>query len=100
MRAVQALIAIALALDPCASFAGPRSAAARAEFQRLHPCPDTGAKRGACPGWQVDHIVPLKCNGLDAPGNMQWLTVHDHKLKTKREAHWCRKKARPAHPGI
>ena len=57
----------------------------------MHPCPATGMQRGACPGWQVDHIKPLKCGGADAPANMQWLTVHDHKLKTKREAKLCRK---------
>lgn len=70
--------------------AAPRSAAARAEFQRANPCPATGKARGACPGWQVDHVTPLKCSGADAPANMQWLTVEDHKRKTKREAKICR----------
>lgn len=68
-----------------------RSSAARAEFQRLHPCPATGAPRGACPGWQVDHVEPLKCGGPDTPANMQWLTIEEHKLKTKREARLCRR---------
>lgn len=70
--------------------AAPRSTAVRAEFQRQQPCPATGAKRDACPGWQVDHVVPLKCNGADAITNMQWLTVEEHKQKTKREARLCR----------
>jgi len=85
-----AIPAVAVAIAGQA-FSAPRSAAIRAEFQRLQHCPSTGAPRGACPGWQVDHIVPLKCGGPDAPANMQWLTVHDHKLKTKREARLCRK---------
>jgi len=38
----------------------------------------------------VDHVVPLKCNGADAITNMQWLTVEEHKQKTKREARLCR----------
>lgn len=68
-----------------------RSYAAKAEFKRLHPCPSTGMKRGACPGWQIDHRTPLKCGGADRPINMQWLTIADHKAKTRREARYCRK---------
>lgn len=83
------LAALAVGAD-----AAPRSAAARAEFVRANPCPATGATRGACPGWQVDHITPLKCGGPDAPSNMQWLTIHDHKAKTKREAKLCRNRPR------
>lgn len=70
----------------------PRSAAAKHAFQRERPCPATHAPRGPCPGWQIDHIVPLKCNGLDAPGNMQWLTVADHAAKTRREVLLCRRR--------
>lgn len=68
-----------------------RLRAMRAEFQREHACPATGRHRGACPGYQVDHIKPLKCGGADLPGNMQWLTVEQHKTKTKREAPICRR---------
>jgi 5-methylcytosine-specific restriction endonuclease McrA len=63
----------------------------RAEFQRAHACPATGRHRGACPGYQVDHIRPLKCGGPDRPENMQWLTVEQHKEKTGREAPLCRR---------
>jgi len=34
------------------------------------------------------------CGGDDAPHNMQWLTVEQHKAKTKREARLCRKPRR------
>lgn len=37
-----------------------RSGAVRREFQRLHPCPSTGKPTGACAGYVVDHIIPLK----------------------------------------
>jgi hypothetical protein len=45
-----------------------RSPAARRVFQASHPCPVTGPSTGACPGYVVNHIVPLKrglpiCNG-------------------------------------
>lgn len=67
----------------------PRHPTVRAEFMRLHPCPATGRTRGACPGWQVDHIIPLKCDGPDELSNMQWLTVDEHKQKTAYEAKAC-----------
>jgi hypothetical protein len=52
-----------------------RSSASRREFQRLKACPSTGKAAGACPGYVVDHIIPLKRGGLDAPSNMQWQTI-------------------------
>lgn len=67
-----------------------RSAAAKAEFQRHNVCPATQKPRGPCPGYEIDHVEPLKCGGPDTPANMQWLTVEDHKAKTKREAKRCR----------
>ena len=33
----------------------------------------------------VDHIVPLKRSGADAPENMQWQTVQDAKAKDRTE---------------
>lgn len=71
-----------------------RSSSTRAAFVKANPCPTTGASRGACPGWQVDHIVPLKCGGADHADNMQWLTVEAHKAKTGAEAKSCTKPRR------
>lgn len=42
------------------------------EFKKEHPCPSTGKKSGACPGWVMDHIKPLKCGGKDEIKNAQW----------------------------
>jgi len=50
-----------------------RSSAARAAFVRMYPCPATGTVTGSCPGWSVDHVIPLAVGGCDAPHNMQWL---------------------------
>lgn len=45
------------------------------DFQKLYPCPSTGKTTGACPGWHLDHVVPLVCGGRDAIENLQWLPV-------------------------
>ena len=81
---------IAAVMAPTFAISAPRSSATRAEFQRHNPCPATGKTRGACPGWQVDHIQALKCGGRDAPDNMQWLTVEAHREKTRRDMRGCR----------
>jgi hypothetical protein len=62
-----------------------RSASARHEFQRAHPCPSTGRTTGACSGWVVDHRVPLKRGGSNTPGNMQWQTKAAAKAKDRIE---------------
>jgi hypothetical protein len=62
-----------------------RSSSARRAFQRSHPCPSTGGTSGACRGYVVDHIVPLKRGGADTPSNMQWQTVEAAKAKDKIE---------------
>ncbi|SOY56020.1 hypothetical protein CBM2585_A60225 [Cupriavidus taiwanensis] len=66
-----------------------RSHAAVAEFKRLNPCPANGGRSGPCPGYVVDHVIPL-CNcGADEPGNMQWQTIADAKAKDRRERQIC-----------
>lgn len=58
---------------------------ARSAFQHQNPCPSTGKTSGACPGYVVDHVTPLKRGGADAPSNMQWQTESAAKLKDKYE---------------
>ncbi len=62
-----------------------RDPAQRRAFERSHPCPSTGRKSGACPGYVVDHVKPLKRGGADRPNNMQWQTKADAKAKDKWE---------------
>jgi hypothetical protein len=62
-----------------------RSETAKHAFERSHPCPATGKASGACPGYVVDHVVPLKRGGADAPGNMQWQTTAAAKAKDRIE---------------
>jgi hypothetical protein len=73
--------------------AADRSRTLRAEFMRENPCPATGKTQGPCPGYQVDHAVPLCLGGqvVDAPKNLRWITVEDHKAKTRDDVRLCRR---------
>ncbi len=84
----------AIACISASVFAAERSPAIRAEFMRQNPCPATGATRGACPGYQVDHREALICGGRDELSNLQWLSVAEHKAKTRVEVKLCRPRVR------
>jgi hypothetical protein len=62
-----------------------RSEKAKDAFERAHPCPSTGKSYGACPGYVIDHVTPLKRGGADEPYNMQWQTEAAAKAKDKWE---------------
>jgi hypothetical protein len=62
-----------------------RSSRAKDSFRAAHPCPSTGSKRGACPGYVIDHIRPLERGGADSPSNMQWQTKAAAKAKDRTE---------------
>lgn len=66
-----------------------RSEKANSLFKQMHPCPSTGRVKGSCPGYIIDHIIPLACDGADDPQNMQWQTKADAKLKDKWERRDC-----------
>ena len=87
-----------LSLSCQAEAAQHRSRAVRAAFQREHPCPvpevrirpgTAGGRRGACPGWQIDHVHALCRGGPDTVDNMAWVTVEDHKVKTRLDVREC-----------
>lgn len=63
-----------------------RSVAVLRAFQRIHPCPETGKTTGACPGWALNHVIPLACGGCDSVANLDWMP---DEIKSCREP-WCR----------
>ena len=54
-------------------------------FKRAHPCPASGARAGPCPGWILDHVIPLACGGGDAVLNLQWLPTAIWREKSRWE---------------
>jgi hypothetical protein len=67
-----------------------RSTAAVNAFKRANACPATGkASTASCPGYIVDHVVPLCACGEDKPTNMQWQTLAASKAKDKLEDAQC-----------
>jgi 5-methylcytosine-specific restriction endonuclease McrA len=66
-----------------------RSMRAKDLFKHSHPCPSTGKSRGACPGYVIDHIIPLCAGGADVPSNMQWQTAAAAKAKDATERREC-----------
>lgn len=62
-----------------------RSPKAKSDFKKQHPCPSTGKANGACQGYVIDHVKPLKRGGADASNNMQWQSKEEAKKKDKTE---------------
>jgi hypothetical protein len=83
------VIAALLAIAAHADAGTKRSQSAKVEFKREHPCPATGAIKGPCKGYVIDHVNPLACGGRDRPENMQWQTVSAAKEKDKWERKAC-----------
>lgn len=63
-----------------------RSTAVLNAFKRIHPCPANGMTTGACPGWALNHVIPLACGGCDSVANLDWMP---NEIKSCAEP-WCR----------
>lgn len=59
------------------------------QFKLDNPCPATGRYKGSCPGYVIDHKIPIACGGIDTPKNMMWQTKDDAKAKDGWERVGC-----------
>lgn len=83
-------VALIACVATSANAAPHRSKAVLRAFVSQQACPSTGLHRLPCPGWQMDHIVPLCAGGPDGVENLQWLTREEHKEKTRGDVRYCR----------
>ncbi len=81
VRVVFELLALGIVVGARCQIA--RSQAEVRAYHKEQPCPSTGKARGACPGYQVDHVIPRRAGGADHRGNMHWLSVEDHRWKKR-----------------
>lgn len=50
-----------------------RNRAVLRAFAKVFPCPSTLQPAPSCPGWAIDHTIPLASGGCDSPANLTWL---------------------------
>ena len=84
-----AAVSTMLACGSPQATATPPSPAAQAEFQRLHPCPANDARASDCPGYVIEHVVPLCLGGPDVAYNLRWQTVAEAKMNEVRDTRRC-----------
>ena len=58
-------------------------------FRKQNVCPATEKRAGPCPGYVVDHIMPLCAGGEDHPRNMAYMDVTSAKAKDVLEKRHC-----------
>ncbi len=60
-------------------------------FRAENPCPSTGKTTGACPGWVIDHGLPICALGAvaDDVRNLHWQKVEDANWKDGLERDLC-----------
>lgn len=90
MKALAIFMIAACAINTSASARIARNSEVLRQFQKQNPCPSTGLTSGKCPGYQIDHIEPLCAGGPDRMDNLQWLTIQEHKWKTRTDVRVCR----------
>jgi len=66
-----------------------RSTAKVYKYKSTHICPSTHKYSIKCPGYIVDHIIPLSCGGPDKTWNMQYQKIKDSYQKDIWERKIC-----------
>lgn len=62
-----------------------RSSSVVAAFKRIWPCPSTHLPAGPCPGYKINHAIPLACGGKDEVSNLIWMRDDAKKIQDSYE---------------
>ena len=89
------LVSSQLVLGECVPKRTPTGRIARStnevvKFKKLNPCPVSSIPGKYCPGYVVDHVVPLCLCGPDKIANMQWQSLAESKVKDTQERKQCK----------
>ena len=63
----------------------------RVRFMLTTPCPSTGEVEKPCPGYEIDHPLPLCAGGSHSRENMRWLRKEEAREKARRDMEMCRR---------
>lgn len=92
LRAVAAFAAgcLGVVCGPVPVLAASEAQAAEVSvFRESNPCPSTGSRTGACPGHEIDHVIPRCLGGPDNAYNMQWRTTAQYREQARTNAKAC-----------
>jgi hypothetical protein len=64
-----------------------RSEKAKDDFKHSHPCPSTGKSSGSCPGYAIDHVIPLKRGAPTIPRTCSARQRPTRKRRTRSNSH-------------
>lgn len=85
------IVVIVLSLAVGSAAGAERSSTVIHQFRKLNPCPATGKIERTCPGYVIDHIVPLCAGGPDILENLTYQKTADSYRKDKLERDICRR---------
>lgn len=85
------IVALLIVLVMSSAQATERNTTIARQFRKANPCPATGKIQVSCPGYVVDHIVPLCAGGPDTVDNMMWQSRSASYRKDVLERAICRR---------
>ena len=85
MRLLTIFLISFCAINTPATAKNKRISAVKHEFRLANPCPATSQRRGACPGYIIDHRIALCVGGKDVASNLRWQTKEASKRKDRWE---------------
>lgn len=86
-----ALATVALSSATAASTDSIRKESTVRAFRKANACPATGKIQATCPGYVIDHMIPLCAGGPDAVTNMAWQTTAASYTKDVLERSICKR---------
>lgn len=90
MKPLKIVLLISLTISGYAGAEALHLTSSRNAFVKDHPCPGNNQVTLECKGYHIDYVIPLCAGGPDQPSNMQWMKLHEAKLKLRHDRKKCR----------